>query len=457
MTFPENFRWGASTSSYQIEGAAEEDGKGLSIWDVFCRRKGKIQDGSNGTIACDHYHRYREDVELMHSLNLGAYRFSLSWPRILPEGQGQVNHKGLDFYDHLVDELLKYDIEPWITLFHWDYPHALYLRGGWLNRDSADWFADYTKTVVDRLSDRVHHWLTLNEPQVFIGMGHQQGVHAPGLKLGIKEVLLAAHHAMLAHGKAVQIIRSRAKSESRVGLAPVGVVTFPDSTNAEDIDAACQCMFSIRKRDVWNNTWFADPMLLGQYPQDGINLFGADLPNWPDRDLDTIHQPLDFYGVNFYFGLKVHADKRGRCKNALPSAGESHTRMDWPITPEALYWGIRFLYERYRLPIVVTENGISNMDWIHADGEVHDPQRIDYVGRHLAQIYKSLQEGIPVLGYFTWSFLDNFEWERGYTQRFGLVYVDYVTQRRIPKDSATWYKKVIETKGAHLTHFRSEL
>ncbi|MGE5529737.1 MAG: GH1 family beta-glucosidase [Patescibacteria group bacterium] len=447
MAFPGGFVWGAAAASYQVEGGAYEDGKGLSVWDTFCRQPGRIWHSDTGDMACDHLHRYAEDVHLMAEIKLMAYRFSISWPRVIPGGTGAVNEKGLAFYDRLVDALLAHGIEPWVTLFHWDFPHALHCRGGWLNRDSADWFAEYAGVVVDRLSDRVRRWMTQNEPQCFIGGGHLHGDLAPGLRLGFADVLRAAHHALLAHGRAVQAIRARAKTEPSIGAAPVGIVKMPWRDAPEEIEAARRAMFAIEEAGFWNNTWFADPMLLGAYPEDGLRLFARDMPEIGPGDLEIIRQPLDFYGANIYEGQTVRARGDGGWEPVAAPAGHALTTMGWRVTPEALYWGPRFLYERYRLPVVVTENGMANTDWVHLDGRVHDPQRIDFLARYLREYHRAIQDGVRAEGYFLWSIMDNFEWAHGYKQRFGLIHVDYATGRRTPKDSAYWYKSVIESNG----------
>lgn len=450
MSFPERFVWGAAAASYQVEGAAREDGKGLSVWDMLCRQPDKIWSGNTGDVACDHYHRFEEDARLMGSIGLQAYRLSISWPRVLPEGVGTINAKGLAFYDRLIDALLENNVAPWVTLFHWDYPYALFCKGGWLNRDSADWFADYTRIIVDKLSDRVSHWMTHNEPQCFIGSGHRTGEQAPGLKLGFAEVLLAAHHSLLAHGKAVQVIRAHARTKPRIGAAPVGVVKIPFISSPADIEAARRDMFAVPAKHCWNNTWFADPMIFGRYPEDGLALFRDDMPAIRDGDMETIGQPLDFYGANTYHGQVVRAKEDGTV-DALPYPdGPALTTLEWPVTPEALYWGPRFLYERYKLPIVITENGMCNTDWISADGKVHDPQRIDYVARYLREYHRAIQDGVAAEGYFLWSIMDNFEWASGYKQRFGLFHVDYATGKRTPKDSAYWYQQVMKTNGSAL-------
>lgn len=447
MSFPKDFVWGASTSSYQIEGAAYADGKGLSVWDMFCKTAGRVWENNTGDVACDHYHRYAEDVRLMAEIGLQAYRLSISWPRVLPNGIGAVNEKGLAFYDRLIDTLLANNIQPWVTLFHWDYPYALYCRGGWLNRESADWFAEYTQVVIDKLSDRVSHWITQNEPQCYIHFGHHTGENAPGLKLGFAEVLRAAHHSLLAHGNSVQVIRARAKIKPTIGAAPVGIAKIPASIQPEDINAARAASFAITSKSCWSNTWFADPMILGQYPEDGLKLFAREMPEIRGGEMETICRPLDFYGVNIYFDETVRAGVQGGYETVQKPLGPALTTMPWELTPEALYWGPKFLYERYRLPIVVTENGMANCDWIHLDGKVHDPQRIDYLTRYLRAYHRAIADGVAAQGYFVWSLLDNFEWAHGYKSRFGLIYVDYATQQRVLKDSAWWYKKVSAANG----------
>ena len=441
MEFPKHFTWGAATSSYQVEGAAWRAGGGASVWDMLGRQEGKIAGGDSGEIACDHYHRYREDVELMAELGLHAYRFSVSWPRVLPDGVGRVNREGLDFYDQLVDALLAKNIEPWLTLFHWDFPYELYCRGGWLNRDSADWFADYTALLVDRLSDRVTHWSTLNEPQIFIGMGHHQGVHAPGLPMALAESLRAAHHCLLAHGRAVQVIRARAKAPAVVSASHAGSFFMPASDDAADIAAARARNFAIVEKAFLNNTWFSDPMVLGHYPADGLELFAADMPAIGAGDMDTICQPLDYFGCNIYCGQYGHAAADGGFA-IVDRERFARTDCNWPVTPEVLYWGPRFYAERYGLPLVVTENGMASADSIE-NGDIDDEARIEFLNRYLCEYGRAIADGVPAIGYFLWSLLDNFEWAEGYSKRFGITYVDYETQQRTLKRSAHWYRQVI--------------
>ncbi len=424
-SFPPGFVWGAATASYQIEGAWDADGKGPSIWDHCTHHTRHVWERHTGDVACDHYHRWPEDVALMRDLGLQAYRFSLSWPRILPEGTGAVNPAGLDFYNRLVDALLAAGVQPWATLYHWDLPLAVHHRGGWLNRATADWFAEYTQVVVDRLSDRVRHWMTLNEPQCFIGLGLLQGVQAPYLQLPLPDAVRSAHHALLAHGRAVQVLRARAKAPPQVGWAPVGITAWPATDAPADVAAARAASFRLTEPTLWNTSWFGDPAVLGR-------------------------QPLDFYGANIYSNPAVRAGADGSPEPVPFAPGHPHTLFLWKLTPQALRWGARFLHERYRLPVVVTENGLSNPDWVARDGAVHDPQRIDFLDQHLRALRQAIAEGADVRGYFHWSLLDNFEWTEGYKHRFGLVHVDYGTLRRTPKDSFAWYREVIRTNGGCL-------
>ena len=449
--FAKDFVWGAAAASYQVEGAAHADGRGLSVWDMLCRRPGAIWSGHTGDVACDHYHRSAQDVALMRDLGLTGYRFSVSWSRVLPTGTGRVNRKGLGFYDRLVDELCAAGVEPFLTLFHWDYPYDLYCRGGWLSPDSPKWFADYTTVIVKALSDRVTHWMTQNEPQCYIGLGHKDGIHAPGDKLALPEVLLATHHSLLAHGMSVKSIRAHARTKPFIGAAPVGVVRYPATRSAADINAARKAMFSMTPDgSLWNNTWWLDPILKGRYPEDGLRIYGRNVPKHARKDLAIMHQPLDFFGVNVYQGEAMRAGTNGKPESAEKEIGHPQTANKWPATPDCLEWGPKFFWERYRLPIYITENGLSNQDWIALDGKVHDPQRIDFLRRYLLALRRAADAGVPVKGYFQWSILDNFEWAEGYKERFGLVYVDYPTQRRIPKDSAWWYRDVAMSNGAHL-------
>ena len=450
MTFPKHFVWGAAAASYQVEGAAYEDGRGLSVWDMMCRNPGKVCDGHTGEVGCDHYHHWQEDVGIMKAMGLQAYRLSIAWPRILPEGTGTVNAKGLAFYDRLVDGLLAAGIQPWVTLFHWDFPYDLYLRGGWLNPDSPQWFADYTQVVVDKLSDRVRHWMTLNEPACFVGLGLQNGEHAPGDRLGVAEVLRAGHHALLAHGRSVQAIRARARRAPLIGFAPCGGIVAPATDTAVDIEAARRHMFHDFTRSTMNLALWTDPVFLGRYPEEAVQAIGAAMPPIKAGDMETIAQPVDFCGLNIYNCSVVRTGQDGRTETVPGPVGYPMTAMEWPVTPQALYWGPRFTWERYAKPIVITENGMANTDWISTDDQVHDPQRIDFLKRYLREFHRAIDDGVEALGYFQWSIMDNFEWAFGYKRRFGLVYVDYPSGRRLPKDSAHWYRNVIATHGAAL-------
>ncbi len=444
MAFPKDFVWGAAAASYQIEGAFDADGKGESVWDMFARKKGTVWREHTGDVACDHYHRYPEDVALMQQLGLRGYRLSVSWPRVLPSGVGKVNEQGLAFYDRLVDALLEAGIAPWITLFHWDFPLGLYRRGGWLNRDSADWFADYAGLLASRLSDRVVNWMTFNEPQCFVLLGLDTGVQAPGDKLRDDEVVLAQHNVLLAHGKAVQALRANAKQPLNIGYAPVGIISIPATEDPKDLAAAERRTFSVSANHWDNVSWF-DPVFLGKYPEDAGLL--KKLPARFEQDLATIHQPIDFCGTNIYFGTPVREGADGEPEVVKEPAGYPITALNWPVAPTSLFHGPRFLHQRYKKPIVITENGLSSRDWVAVDGAVHDPGRIDFMTRYLRELHRAVQAGVPVAGYFHWSIMDNFEWSEGYKERFGLIHVDYQTQQRTLKDSALWYAKVIASNG----------
>jgi beta-glucosidase len=454
VQFAPDFAWGVATSSYQIEGGSSPDLRGESVWDSFCRKPGAVFENHHGGVACDHYNRYAEDVRILKAMGVKNYRLSIMWPRVMKEGTGQVNTAGLAFYDRLIDCLLEHGITPWVTLFHWEYPLALYNRGGWLNRDSAEWFGQYATAVVERLSDRVTHWMTINEPQVFLQLGHADGKHAPGVQLPLRETLLASHNALRAHGRGVQAIRAAAKRPATVGWAPVGHVSYPTDNDPANVDAARAATFAITQKQLWNNTWFADPVCLGCYPEDGLRLYGSEVPSHPVADMDLINQKLDFYGVNIYSGACVQAAPPGSAtpwQSVAAPQGHGRNTMDWLLAPDALRYGPRFLWERYRLPIIITENGTCSTDWVDLDGRMLDLQRIDYTRRYLLALADAVDDGTNVKGYFHWSFLDNFEWAEGYKQRFGMVHVNYATQRRTPKLSAWWYRRVMQSRGASLT------
>lgn len=450
MTFSLDMTWGAAAAAYQIEGAGKQDGRGLDIWDMLARTPGKIEDGHNGDVGTDHYNRLDTDLDLFKAIGLQAYRFSIAWPRIFPEGTGSVNEAGLDFYDRLVDGLLQRNITPWATLFHWDFPYALYCRGGWLNRDVVEWFGDYTSVVADRLGDRIKHWMPQNEPQCFVGLGHGGGGHAPGLSLHWPELLRIAHHALLAHGGAVQLLREKVPG-AVVGTAPVACVKIPVEETEANIRAAREGTMAITEKTLWSTTWFSDAMVLGTYPEDGLALFEADLEGViQDGDMARICQPLDFFGYNIYNGQRVNVGEDGTAVSAKATPGHPATTMHWRMEPSCMYWSSKWFYERYKLPIVITENGLANNDWVHLDGSVHDSQRIDFTQRYLLDLHRAVAEGVPVIGYFHWSVMDNYEWCLGYNRRFGLIHVDYASLDRTLKDSAHWYRGVIESNGGCL-------
>lgn len=452
MGFPKDFIWGAASASYQIEGAAFEDGRGPSVWDTFSHTKGKVKNEDNGDIACDHYHRFREDVKLMKDMGLKAYRFSISWSRVLPEGIGRINEDGLSFYSDLVDELLKADIEPFITLFHWDLPQALYDKGGWRNRDISDWFAQYTKVVVDALSDRVSNWMTLNEPLCHILLGHYLGEHAPGEKVSSTEALRLLHNMNLAHGKAVQTIRKHAKKPCNIGVVPNPYSGVPATDTKEDLDAARAFTISGTSRGIFSNGWWLDPLLIGEYPKDGIEAMGNEFPAdmIKDGDMEIICQKLDFLGINVYTGLVIKHDDVHGYKVCPHRNGYDQNALKWAVVPKVLYYLPKFLYERYKLPIIVAENGTTLPDWVSLDGKVHDPNRIDYMHRYIKELKRASMDGIDIRGYFAWSIMDNFEWSEGYNERFGLIHIDFNTLKRTPKDSYYWYQNLILHNGDNI-------
>jgi beta-glucosidase len=450
ISFPKGFTWGAAAAAYQIEGATREDGRGLCVWDMFCRKQGAVFSGHSGDVACDHYHRWRDDVKMMREMGLKAYRLSVSWSRVMPSGEGEVNEKGLAFYDQLIDALLEADITPYVTIFHWDYPYELYCRGGWLNAESPRWFAEYTKILAERLGDRVKNWITVNEPQCFIGLGHRQGTQAPGLQLAWMDVLRAMHHSLLAHGRSVQMLREHCTLPPTIGWAPVCTVRYPATTDPADVQAARAATLAADQQDMWSNTLYSDPVCLGQYPEAALRAWGRDFPKFTAAEMAIISEKIDFYGMNIYRGDRVRQGANGATEHVDVQPGHAITAYHWPVEPASLYWGPRFIYERYKVPIFITENGLSCLDWVGLDGTVHDPQRIDFTHRYLRELAHAMQDGVAVQGYFHWSLMDNFEWSEGYRQRFGLVHVDYNTQVRTLKDSARWYAGVIRNNGRDL-------
>jgi beta-glucosidase len=427
-------------SAYQVEGAVDADGRGESIWDRFASTPGTVVNGDSGAVACDSYHRYGEDVQLIRELGLNAFRFSIAWPRILPEGRGPRNAAGLDFYDRLVDELLAAGIEPFVTLYHWDLPQALEEQGGWPARSTAEAFAEYVDVVCERLGDRVRHWITQCEPWVISWLGYGLGEHAPGRR-NDADALAAAHHVLLGHGLAADVLRRRSP-EAQVGIT-IDLVAFHPLTDSEADQAA------VTRSDGFRNRWILDPVLRGAYPADMLEAYAPILPAIEDGDLATISTPLDFLGVNYYTRSVVRADPDDGSPVTVDGHDVERTEMGWEVYPDGLYELLRRLRADYELPrLYVTENGAAYADR-RDNGTVHDPKRISYVARHLGAIERAIDDGIPVHGYFLWSLLDNFEWAFGYSRRFGIVYVDYETLERVPKASYHWYRDVISaSRGA---------
>jgi len=455
LAFPAGFVWGAATAAYQIEGAVAEGGRTPSIWDTFCRVPGKVFEGQNGDVACDHYHRYRDDVALMASLGLGAYRFSTSWPRIIPTGSGPVNREGLDFYSRLVDELLEHGIAPVLTLYHWDLPQELEDAGGWTNRDTAYRFEEYVDVMADALGDRVRTWATLNEPWCSAYLGYACGVHAPG-RSDAADSLSAVHHLMLAHGLGARALREKLPADAQLSITLNPVSPRPASDSDADRDA-------VRRIDGIGNRVFLEPMFRGHYPADVI-ADTAKLTDWSfvlDGDLPIIAAPIDILGINYYQRAIIAAydpdDGRGGSRAEGPWVGcESAqflpvpapvTTMGWPVDASGLYDVLMRLHRDYPgVPVYITENGAAYDDEV-VDDAIHDADRVDYLHSHIVATYRAIADGADVRGYFAWSLLDNFEWGFGYSQRFGIVHVDYETQQRRWKDSAHWYHEVI-TKNA---------
>jgi beta-glucosidase len=432
--FPKDFVWGAATASYQIEGAWNEDGKGESIWDRFSHTLGKVENGDTGDMACDHYHRWRDDLVLMKQLGLKAYRFSISWPRVIPNGFGQINPLGLDFYDRLVDALLEANIQPFATLYHWDLPQALQDRGGWSNREVSAYFADYAAAVVRRLGDRVRSWVTFNEPWVVAFVGNRDGRHAPGLT-NEQLALQVAHHLLVAHGLAAQAIRSIDPA------LEVGIVNnmWPYEFEIDTPENRSQA------DELWlkNEGWFIEPIVCGSYPARAWAAYGANVPIIQPGDMSLIAQRIDFMGINYY---SRHLVENGEIVANVPNV--EHTEMGWEVNAPGLRRLLNQLKRDYRLPpLYITENGAAFVDQVSPDGQVHDPRRLNYFREHIRQIKLAIDDGVNLRGYFAWSLLDNFEWGYGYSKRFGLVHVDYQTQQRIIKDSGLWYKQVIARNG----------
>ena len=447
--FPDDFVFGVSASAYQIEGAWDEDGKGESIWDRFVREPGRIINGDTGDVACDHYHRYAEDVALMATAGIPAYSLTTAWTRIIPDGTGPVEPRGIAFYDRLVDELLEHGITPHVTLYHWELPQALQDNGGWANRDTVDAFVRYADVVSSALGDRVQHWETHNEPWVASFLGHYFGEFAPG-HTDLAETLAAGHHLLLAHGRSVPVIRSNVV-DSDVGIILDCRPSTPASADPADVAAE-------RHFDGFRNRWFFDPVFGKGYPQDMLDIYlqrGAfedEIPSFiRPRDLEEIAVPLEFIGVNYYTALAVGAGSEEDETTWLmpgPNPPEGYTEMGWEIVPAALTTFLKRIHDDYGAKdIRITENGASYSDGPGPDGHIHDRRRIDYLWSHLEAVADAIELGVPVTGYFVWSIMDNFEWTLGYSQRFGLIWVDHATGERIPKDSLAWYGNVIASRS----------
>lgn len=444
VVFPEQFLWGAATSAYQIEGSPLADGAGPSIWQRFAHTPGRVRDGETGDIACDHYRLWPEDVALMRELGLQAYRFSVAWSRVFPQGRGAVNAKGLAFYERLVDALLEHGVIPMVTLYHWDLPAALDDRGGWLNPDIAGWFADYAQTVFRKLDDRVALWVTLNEPWVVTDAGYLHGVLAPGHR-SLFEPPIAAHNLLRAHGSAVQAYRAEGKHQ--IGLVVNLEPKYAASDRAEDIAATARA-------DAYMNRQFLDPVFRGSYPPELRDIFGEAWPRWPQEDLALIHQPIDFLGVNYYTRSVSSDDTLDWPIGAtgVRQKQSTHTETGWEVFPQGLTDVLQWVAQRYgNPPVYITENGAAFYDPpVVAEGKIDDPLRKAYLRDHLRAAHAAMRHGVDLRGYFVWSLLDNFEWAHGYAKRFGIVHVDYATQRRTPKASARFYSNVIATRGAIL-------
>lgn len=447
MGFSDRFLWGTASSAYQTEGSWNVDGKGPSIWDTFCHKQGTIAHEETGDTACDGYQKMEEDVAILKSLGVSAYRFSISWPRVLPNGTGPVNEKGLAYYDRLVDLLLKNEITPFITLYHWDLPEELQKKGGWQNRQTALAFADYAALIAKHFNGRVSHYITLNEPQCFVGLGYQQGIHAPGFKLDQDDLLVCVHNALLAGGLGARALRNASSSRLQIGLSSTGRLSYPIKDTRKGRTAAYRASFAMPETDwMFTHSWLLDAAILGHYDSDAPEFLHKFADALSPTDWDSIRQPLDFLGVNVYNGRPV--DDSGSDVSKYP--GYPRTSLKWPVTPDVMYYGCHWLYKRYGLPLYITENGQACNDRIFLDGCVHDADRIDFLHRYLLSLKNAVNDGVPVLGYFHWSLTDNFEWHSGYDERMGLIFIDYQTKRRIFKDSALWYAKTIRENGAHL-------
>ncbi|MCF8009143.1 MAG: beta-glucosidase [Halanaerobiales bacterium] len=440
--FPKNFIWGTATSSYQIEGAYDKDGKGISIWDTFSHIKGNIYNNDTGDKACDHYNRYKEDIKIMKELGIKSYRFSISWPRVLPNGKGEVNQKGLDFYKNLIDELLKAGIEPVVTLYHWDLPQALQNNGGWENKEIINAFHEYAKLILSEFNDKVKTWITINEPFVVAFNGNSRGEHAPGIK-NHKIALQVAHNLLISHGEAVKLFREM-NLKGKIGISLNLTSTYPNTDKKEDINAA-------KLLEEYINGWFLDPIFKGRYPKKLSKIYRDKYGpiNKLSKDFDIIKQKIDFLGINYYTRALVKHNPDSKFYNieTIKTNDSNYTAMDWEIYPDGLYDLLIKINKKYTdLPIYITENGAAFNNQLD-NGKIHDENRIEYLYKHFKKTLKAIKKGVPVKRYYVWSLMDNFEWAYGYSKRFGLIYIDYSTQKRFFKDSAYWYKKVINSNS----------
>ena len=440
LIFPEDFLWGTATAAYQIEGAAGEDGKGLSIWDTFSHQSGNIAGDDTGDIACDHFHRYEEDVQLMKTLRINTYRFSISWPRIFPDESGRPNEQGIAFYKKLIGLLREAGIAPAVTLYHWDLPQWLQDRGGWANRDTVGEFEKYARYVFGELSDTVPIWITHNEPMVAAFVGHWWGDHAPGVE-DPATALAAAHHLLLSHGRAVRAFREMGL-KGRIGITLNMTPVYPAADNEADRLAA-------EGFNAFTNKWFADPVFRGQYPAklwEELST-GYAMPEVAAGDMDIISTPVDFLGINYYFPTYVEADTASPMGSKFVDSGKEKTDMGWEVDAKGLYDLLVNLDQNYHVPLMITENGAAYADTVDAAGEVVDDQRLAYYRRHITEAHRAIRDGVDLRGYFAWSLMDNFEWAHGFSKRFGLIYVDYPTQERIIKKSGRWYGRVVSENG----------
>ncbi len=443
MSFAKDFVWGVATAAYQIEGGAYEGDKGLNGWDVGSRTPGRVFEGHSGDVGCDHFHHMEEDVALMQRMGVKNYRFSVNWARVMPHGTGEVSAAGAQFYIDLLKELRRAGITPWVTLFHWDYPYELQCKGGWLNPESPAWFENYCRVCAELFGGYTDNFILINEPQCFVELGHFQGTHAPFLRLSRAEALACAHNVLLGFAKGEKAVRAVCKRPVKIGFAqafgPAMPYTEADTELARRDTFACH-------NDLFSGNFWVDPLVFGHYPEEFLPWMAENGFTPPADDLKC---QIDFYGVNTYTGRYVTAGKNGEAVGVTPKPSVPKTDMRWDVFPDSLYWGAKFLYERYRLPIIYTENGVALTEWKTLEGTIDDDCRVDFIKRYLRSLHRAAQE-VDVKGYFYWSFMDNFEWAEGFSKKFGLIHVDYDTLVRTPKKSAFFYKKVMESNGEEI-------